>query len=59
LLTPDGTCLLLKGAKADDELAKARRDWSMEVDKVPSRTGSDGTILRITGLKQVRHPMPN
>jgi 16S rRNA (guanine527-N7)-methyltransferase len=49
LLTDDGTCLFLKGAKAEDELAAAT-DWSMAVDRVPSQTSQDGVVLRITGL---------
>ncbi len=57
LLTPDGTCLLLKGAKADDELVAARREWSMTVGKVPSRTGADGVILRVTGLTEGTLPV--
>lgn len=51
LLTDDGTCLFLKGAKAEDELAAAATDWSMAVDRVPSHTGQDGVVLRITGLR--------
>ncbi|HEY4172671.1 MAG TPA: 16S rRNA (guanine(527)-N(7))-methyltransferase RsmG [Rhodopila sp.] len=51
LLTDDGTCLFLKGAKAEDELAAAT-DWSMAVDRVPSQTGQDGVVLRITGLRR-------
>lgn len=51
LLTDDGTCLFLKGAKAEDELAAAATDWSMAVDRVPSQTGQDGVVLRITALR--------
>lgn len=50
LLAADGVCLLLKGAKADHELAAASRDWSMSVERVPSRTHADGVVLRITNL---------
>ncbi len=56
LLAQDGTCLLLKGAKVDDEIAAARRDWSMTVDKIPSRTRADGTILRVTGITKGSRP---
>lgn len=51
LLTDDGVCLLLKGAKVEDELAAAERDWAMTVDRVPSRTSADGVVLRLTGLR--------
>jgi 16S rRNA (guanine527-N7)-methyltransferase len=47
LLTADGTALFLKGAKAEAELAETRRDWSMTVERIPSRTSADGMILRI------------
>jgi 16S rRNA (guanine527-N7)-methyltransferase len=50
-LAADGVCLLLKGAKAEDELAVARKDWRMCVETSPSRTHPDGAILRITRLE--------
>lgn len=52
LLTADGVCLLLKGAKAEDELTAVGRDWSMSVDRIPSRTGADGMVLRIGNLRK-------
>lgn len=42
LLTDDGVCLFLKGAKVDEELAAAERDWTMDVKRVPSRTSRMG-----------------
>ncbi len=51
LLTEDGVCLLLKGAKAEEELAVAAKDWAMDVERVPSRTGPDGIVLRLSGLR--------
>ncbi|HVY14408.1 MAG TPA: 16S rRNA (guanine(527)-N(7))-methyltransferase RsmG [Rhodopila sp.] len=51
LLAPEGTCLLLKGARVQEELAAASAGWRMEVSTTPSRTGPDGTILQITGLQ--------
>jgi len=50
-LTDDGMCLLLKGAKAEAELAAVDRDWAMTAQRVPSRTSADGVVLRITGLR--------
>jgi 16S rRNA (guanine527-N7)-methyltransferase len=50
LLTDDGVCLFLKGAKVEDELTAAERDWAMTVDRVPSQTSVDGVVLRIAGL---------
>jgi 16S rRNA (guanine527-N7)-methyltransferase len=52
LLTGDGVCLLLKGAKVDEELTAADRDWAMEVRRVPSQTNADGVVLRLTGLRR-------
>lgn len=52
LLTDDGECLLLKGAKAEEELATADRDWTMAVTRIPSRTSPDGVVLRIAGLRR-------
>jgi 16S rRNA (guanine527-N7)-methyltransferase len=51
LLTDDGVCLFLKGAKVEDELTAAERDWAMTVDREPSRTSADGVVLRIAGLR--------
>ena len=53
LLAAGGTCLLLKGAKAAEEVAEARADWKMAVDAIPSRTHDGGVILRITDLKSI------
>ncbi|MDR3529001.1 MAG: 16S rRNA (guanine(527)-N(7))-methyltransferase RsmG [Rhodopila sp.] len=49
-LTADGACLFLKGAKVDDELTAAEKEWAMTVSRVPSKTSADGVILRITEL---------
>jgi 16S rRNA (guanine527-N7)-methyltransferase len=51
LLAPDGILLLLKGAAAEEELAGAA-DWAMDVQRTPSRTHPDGTILRIANLRR-------
>jgi 16S rRNA (guanine527-N7)-methyltransferase len=51
-LAPDGVCLFLKGARAEEELAAAGQDWEMTVDRVPSRTGADGIVLRIGELRK-------
>jgi 16S rRNA (guanine527-N7)-methyltransferase len=51
LLAPDGICLFQKGAKVEEELAAAERDWAMTVDRIPSRTNPDGAVLRLSGLR--------
>jgi 16S rRNA (guanine527-N7)-methyltransferase len=50
-LTDDGVCLLLKGARVEEELAAADRGWTMTVGRVPSQTSADGVVLRVTGLR--------
>jgi 16S rRNA (guanine527-N7)-methyltransferase len=52
LLTGDGTCLLLKGAKAAEELEAARRGWTMTVQQTPSRTSAEGVVLRLTEIRR-------
>jgi 16S rRNA (guanine527-N7)-methyltransferase len=52
LLAPEGLCLLLKGAKADTEIAEAEQTWQMAVLKSPSQTGNDGVILSISNLRR-------
>jgi len=52
LLTADGTCLLLKGAKAVEELEAAGRDWTMSVVRTPSRTSAEGVVLRLTEIRR-------
>jgi 16S rRNA (guanine527-N7)-methyltransferase len=52
LLTEDGVCLLLKGAKVAEELAASQADWAMEVDRVASETSPDGVVLRVRGLRR-------
>lgn len=58
LLAADGTCLLMKGAKAAEELASVRDGWAMTVDRVTSTTHADGVILRISRLSRSK-PIPN
>lgn len=52
-LQPDGICVFLKGAAVDAELTRAGETWTMAVERVPSRTDSSGTILRIHDIGRV------
>ena len=52
-LTPGGICLLHKGAGAEAEIAAARKDWRMRVDRVPSRTGGGAVLLRLSQLERI------
>ncbi|MEE8332427.1 MAG: 16S rRNA (guanine(527)-N(7))-methyltransferase RsmG [Alphaproteobacteria bacterium] len=45
-------CLFLKGAKAEQELTEARKSWKMTVDRFPSITDPEGSVLRIQDLKR-------
>jgi len=51
-LTNGGICLLLKGAKVEDELAAAEQDWTMTVRRVASKTSADGVVLQVSGLQR-------
>jgi 16S rRNA (guanine(527)-N(7))-methyltransferase RsmG len=55
-LAPDGHLLLLKGRAAGDELTAARRDWHMRVERFPSRTDPDASILRLSEIRPARSP---
>lgn len=55
-LAPDGQLLLLKGRTAADELTAARRDWHMRVERFPSRTDPDASILRLSEIRPARSP---
>jgi 16S rRNA (guanine527-N7)-methyltransferase len=52
-LAPDGVCLFMKGADAAAELTEAAREWHMRVERIPSRTESSATILRISEIARV------
>lgn len=51
-LRPGGLALLLKGARANEELTAARRAWDFAVNGVPSRSDSAGMVLCVTGLRR-------
>jgi 16S rRNA (guanine527-N7)-methyltransferase len=50
-LKPGGLALLLKGAKANEELTAARQAWDFDVKVIPSRSDSAGAVLCVTGLQ--------
>ena len=39
--------VFLKGKRVDEELTAAQKAWQMDIEKVPSRSDSSGTILLI------------
>lgn len=56
-LKPGGLALLLKGARANEELTAARRAWDFAVNGVPSRSDSAGMVLCVTGLRRCPNRM--
>lgn len=43
-------CIFPKGARADEELTEAGKDWRMRIERVPSITNPAATIFRISEL---------
>jgi 16S rRNA (guanine527-N7)-methyltransferase len=56
LLAPGGQCLFLKGASVQSELTHAATQWHMHVERIPSRTAPDASILRISDPSRVSPP---
>jgi 16S rRNA (guanine527-N7)-methyltransferase len=56
MLTPAGIGLFPKGVEAEAELTGAASEWHMEAERVPSRTASGATILRISHLHRAPSP---
>ena len=52
LLRPDGFCVFPKGRGADAELTAAATEWHMRVERFPSRTSPDATLLRISEIRR-------
>lgn len=56
LTGPDTQVLLLKGAKAQDELTLAAESWNMAVELKPSLTDPDGRIVELRNIHRIsRH----
>jgi 16S rRNA (guanine527-N7)-methyltransferase len=53
LLMPGGICLFHKGSSVDTELTHAATEWHMQIERIPSRTASNASILRISQLSRV------
>jgi len=52
-LRPDGFCLFLKGRNAEEELMTASSGWHMATTRIPSRTNTDGVILKLSDIRRV------
>ena len=49
---PGAVALFAKGRTALEELTRARASWRLDCDVLPSRTSSDGQILRIRSAER-------
>lgn len=54
LLTPDGVCLFPKGKNLEPELTQAARQWHMRLERLPSRTDPEASVLRVSEIRRVR-----
>jgi len=45
--------LFLKGRRADDEIAEARKGWTFDLDMHPSATEPDGKVLQVRSLERL------
>lgn len=46
-------CLFLKGEKADQEIAEARKKWQFDVKKTASKSEESGIILKLSNIKRI------
>src|ERR1700733_1595743 len=53
LLTPDGECLFLKSRGVEAEIAEAARTWTMRIEQIPSRTNSEGVVVRVSDIARL------
>jgi 16S rRNA (guanine527-N7)-methyltransferase len=49
-LAPAGRALFPKGARAEEEIAAARKHWAFDLHRHPSKTAADGAILEIGAI---------
>lgn len=52
-LAAGGQCLFLKGVGTEDELTVASKTWKMVVNRLPSRSGPTGVVLRVRDISRV------
>jgi 16S rRNA (guanine(527)-N(7))-methyltransferase RsmG len=51
LLTPEGVAVFQKGRTAEAELTDAASHWLMRVERFPSRTDPEATLLRLSEIR--------
>lgn len=52
LLAPGGVAIFPKGRNAEAELTEAISDWTMAIERHPSRTDPTATILRLSEIRR-------
>lgn len=52
-VTLHSTCIFPKGERAEDELTEAGKRWNMRIERHPSRTATNSTVLRLTDIKRI------
>ncbi len=55
LVARGAVALFPKGQDVDAELTEAAKYWSIEAEKVPSKTSPDGCVVVIRNLKPLKH----
>lgn len=53
LISEHSILLFLKGRNVDRELTEAAKEWNMRMEQIPSRTDSEGSILRLEAISRV------
>ncbi len=56
LLSDTGFGIFLKGKSAESELTEARKAWKMRTTTIPSRSDSQGTILKVSDIRPHHEP---
>ncbi|MCA3365078.1 MAG: 16S rRNA (guanine(527)-N(7))-methyltransferase RsmG [Roseomonas sp.] len=54
-LAPGGMALFPKGKTAEKELTEATQDWHFTLERFPSATNPEATILRLSNIHSVKH----
>jgi 16S rRNA (guanine(527)-N(7))-methyltransferase RsmG len=52
LLAQNGVCIFPKGSTTAAELTAAQQEWHMHLERFPSRTDPNGTILRLREIRR-------
>lgn len=53
LLKASGVCFFLKGHNVEAELTAARKAWTMQIQRFPSKSDPTGVILRLEDIHRV------